>query len=200
MINYIEGKVIAKVEGYAIIENNGIGYEINVSNTTLVQLPPIGEIAHIHTVMLVKEDDISLFGFATLEEKELFSKLTTVSGVGAKSALAILSSQSYASLVACIINGDANTLAKAKGIGKKTAERIVLELKDKVSAIDALNIRVNCLDESSIMSRQDVADAIDLLVSLGIPSGQASILVKRFAEEYSTAEELVSHALQNLNT
>ena len=200
MINYIEGKIISKIEGYAIIENNGIGYEINVSNTTLVQLPTIGEIAHIHTVMLVKDDGISLFGFSTLEEKELFNKLTTVSGVGAKSALAILSSQPYSSLIACIINGDATMLSKAKGIGKKTAERIVLELKDKVSATDALNMRVNNLDESSILARQDVADAIDLLVSLGIPSGQATMLVKRFADECKTAEELVSRTLQNLNS
>lgn len=199
MINYIEGRVVSKIEGYAIIENNGIGYEICVSNTTLVQLPAIGETAHINTVMLVKEDGISLFGFATLEEKELFNKLTTVSGVGAKSALAILSSQSYASLIACIISGDSNTLSKAKGIGKKTAERIVLELKDKVSAVDAITVRANCIDESSLLVRQDVADAIDLLVSLGIPPAHATTLVKRYAEEYKTAEELVSKALQNLN-
>ena len=200
MINFIEGKLVTKVEGFVVLENNGIGYEINVSNTTLVQLPNLNETARINTVMLVKDDGISLFGFATLEEKDLFSKLTTVSGVGAKSALAILSSQPYSSLIACIVNGDSSTLSKAKGIGKKTAERIVLELKDKVNALDALDAQINNVDESSLLARQDVIDAIELLVSLGIPSGQASNLAKRFAKECKNAEELVSKALQNLNS
>lgn len=198
MISFIEGKVITKSEGIVILENNGIGFEINISNTTLVQLPNLNEVARLHTYLLVREDDMSLYGFATLEEKGLFLKLTTVSGVGAKSALAILSSQPYANLVACIINGDSNTIAKAKGIGKKTAERIVLELKDKMDAIEAFSYRVN-VDESQIVARQDVTDAIDLLVSLGIPAGQATNLVKKYADDCKTAEELVSKVLQNLN-
>lgn len=198
MINFIEGKVVSKSDGVAVIENNGMGYEINISNTTLVQLPNIGETARIYTLLLVREDDISLYGFTSLEEKSLFNKLTTVSGVGAKSALAILSSQPYSSLVACIINGDANSIAKAKGIGKKTAERIVLELKDKMDVISVFDLQVNA-DDSTFVGRQDVSEAIDLLVSLGISAGQATNLVKKFAEECRTAEELVSKVLQNLN-
>lgn len=198
MINYLVGKVISKNEGMLILENNGIGYEINISNTTLVQLPNLNEQAQIHTCLLVREDDMSLYGFATLEEKDLFNKLTTVSGVGAKSALAILSSQPYSHLVASIINGDATTIAKAKGIGKKTAERIVLELKDKMDAISAFNLRVTA-DDSDLVARQDVTDAIELLVSLGIPAGQATNLVKKYSNECKSAEELVSKVLQNLN-
>ena len=199
MISFIEGKVITKSEGLVVLENNGMGFEINISNTTLVQLPNLNEVARLHTYLLVREDDMSLYGFATFEEKGLFLKLTTVSGVGAKSALAILSSQPYTNLVACIINGDSNTISKAKGIGKKTAERIVLELKDKMDAIEAFSYRVN-VDESQVVARQDVTDAIDLLVSLGIPAGQATNLVKKYAEDCKTAEELVSKVLQNLNS
>ena len=199
MINFVEGKVVAKYEGMVVIENNGLGYEINISNNTLVQLPNINEVVRLHTVLLVREDGISLFGFSTLEEKDLFNKLTTVSGIGAKSALAILSSQSYPNLVACIINGDVNTLSKAKGIGRKTAERIVLELKDKMDAIGAFTMQVN-IDESQFVQNQDVTDAIDLLVSLGIPATQATNLVKKYASECKSAEEIVSKTLQNLNS
>lgn len=198
MINFIEGKLISKLEGLVVIENNGLGYEINVSNNTLVQLPNLNDTVRLFTNLLVREDGIFLYGFSTLEEKDLFNKLTTVSGVGAKSALTILSSQPYSNLVACIINGDVNTLSKAKGVGRKTAERIVLELKDKMDAIGAFNLRVN-VDESDLVERQDVIDAIDLLVSLGIPTTQASNLVKKYANECKTAEELVSKTLQNLN-
>ena len=199
MINFIEGKVVAKYEGTAIIENNGLGYEVNISNNTLVQLPNLNETVRLHTVLLVREDGISLFGFSTIEEKDLFSKLTTVSGIGAKSALVILSSQSYPNLVSCIINGDVNTLSKAKGIGKKTAERIVLELKDKMDAIGAFTLQAS-VDESAYVINQDVTDAIDLLVSLGIPVSQATNLVKKYANECKTAEEIVGKCLQNLNT
>ncbi len=199
MINFVEGKVVAKYEGMVVIENNGLGYEINISNNTLVQLPNINEVVRLHTVLLVREDGISLFGFSTLEEKDLFNKLTTVSGIGAKSALAILSSQSYPNLVSCIINGDVNTLSKAKGIGRKTAERIVLELKDKMDAIGAFTMQVN-IDESQFVQNQDVTDAIDLLVSLGIPATQATNLVKKYASECKSAEEIVSKTLQNLNS
>ena len=199
MINFIEGKVVAKYEGTAIIENNGLGYEVNISNNTLVQLPNLNETVRLHTVLLVREDGISLFGFSTIEEKDLFNKLTTVSGIGAKSALVILSSQSYSNLVSCIINGDVNTLSKAKGIGKKTAERIVLELKDKMDAIGAFTLQTN-VDESTFVVNQDVTDAIDLLVSLGIPVSQATNLVKKYANDCKTAEEIVGKCLQNLNT
>ena len=199
MINFIEGKVVAKYEGTVIIENNGLGYEVNISNNTLVQLPNLNETVRLHTVLLVREDGISLFGFSTIEEKDLFNKLTTVSGIGAKSALVILSSQSYPNLVSCIINGDVNTLSKAKGIGKKTAERIVLELKDKMDAIGAFTLQAS-VDESAYVINQDVTDAIDLLVSLGIPVSQATNLVKKYANECKTAEEIVGKCLQNLNT
>lgn len=198
MISFIEGKLVAKYDGFVVIENNGIGYEINVSNNTLVGLPNTNEVVRLFTNLIVREDGISLFGFSTLEEKDLFNKLTTVSGVGAKSALMILSSQSYANLVTCIINGDVNTLSKAKGIGKKTAERVILELKDKMDAIGAFNLRVNA-DEVIDADRQDIVDAIDVLVSLGIPSAQATNLVKKYASECKTAEEFVSKVLQNLN-
>ena len=198
MISFIEGKVVSKYEGVVVLENNGIGYEINISNNTLVQLPNLNEIARLHTVLIVREDGLSLFGFATLEEKDLFNKLTTVSGIGAKSALVILSSQPYSNLVSCILNGDVHTLSKAKGIGKKTAERIVLELKDKMDAFGAFK---NQLDNSelNLIDNQEIMDAIELLTSLGIPSSQATNLVKKFASECKTAEEIVSKSLQNLN-
>ena len=132
MFNYIKGEIIEKFENQVIIENNGIGYEFNVSMNTRDMCGIIGDIVKMHTFLSVKEDGISLFGFYSLEEKNLFLNLITVSGVGPKSALQILSGGQLSELNIAISTGDVGYLAKIKGIGKKTAERIVVELKDKV--------------------------------------------------------------------
>ena len=132
MINFVTGEIVAKNENSVVLDYNGMGFEIFVSTTSLVSMGQIGDNARLFTYMNVKEDEISLFGFLTLEEKNMFLKLITVSGVGPKMALGILSGLSLSDLAVAIKGEDIKLLSTIKGLGKKTAERLVLELKDKI--------------------------------------------------------------------
>ena len=133
MISYIRGVLAEKEPTRAVIEAGGVGYEILVPLSTYEKLPRTGSEAKLLTCHCVREDDEILFGFATDDEKALFAKLTSVSGVGPKIALAILSGSSVSELAMSIAGGDAKRISAIKGVGKKTAEKICVELKDKVS-------------------------------------------------------------------
>ena len=133
MINFVTGEIAAKNENSVVLDYNGMGFEIFVSTTSLVSMGQIGDNARLFTYMNVKEDEISLYGFLTLEEKNMFLKLITVSGVGPKMALGILSGLSLSDLAVAIKGEDIKLLSTIKGLGKKTAERLVLELKDKIA-------------------------------------------------------------------
>jgi len=199
MINYIEGKVVLKQAGILVLENNGIGYEIAISNNTLVNLPNCGEIIKIYTYLQVKEDGIALLGFYSKEEKNVFSKLITVSGVGPKTALQILSSFELNELISYIVNEDATSLCKAKGIGKKAGERIIVELKDKFDFKELITNGLNSNNQEFNNQREDIIEAIDLLVGLGVPFNEAQKIVRNLAKEVSGVEELVSRAFRMLN-
>ena len=134
MIAYIRGELVEKEPTRAVIEAGGVGYELLVPLSTYGKLPRIGNEAKLLAYHCVREDDEVLFGFATDDEKAMFAKLTSVSGVGPKIALAILSGSSIAELAMSIAGGDAKRISAIKGVGKKTAEKICVELKDKVSA------------------------------------------------------------------
>ena len=134
MIAYIKGVLVEKDPTRAVIEAAGVGYELIIPISTYDRLPRKGEEAKLLTFHSVREDDETLFGFATAEEKEMFGKLTSVSGVGPKIAIAILSGSSIGELSMSIASGDAKRISSIKGVGKKTAEKICVELRDKVSA------------------------------------------------------------------
>ena len=125
MFAYIKGNLEVKTNGYVVIDVNGIGYKIFMSETAINKLGQIGEIVKIHTYVRVREDDISIFGFNTNEELRMFELLLSVSGIGAKSALVILSNVSVSSFALAIINNDVNLLKKLPGIGPKTAQRVI---------------------------------------------------------------------------
>ena len=131
MIAYLVGVVEEKSEGTLVLDVNGVGYELSISNNTLVSLPIEGETAKVLTYMQVKEDGICLFGFATSEEKAMFMKLITVSGVGPKMALNILNQFELKTLINCVVQEKEKELTQAKGVGSKLAQKIILELKDK---------------------------------------------------------------------
>ena len=133
MISYVRGTLVEKEPTRAVIEAGGVGYELLVSLSTYEKLPRTGSEAKLLAYHCVREDDEILFGFATDDEKAMFAKLTSVSGVGPKIALAILSGSSIAELSMSIAGGDAKRISAIKGVGKKTAEKICVELKDKVS-------------------------------------------------------------------
>ena len=147
----------------------GVGYDLLVSNNALQRLGKIGLECTVYTVLSITQDDVRLFGFYSKEEKNMFQKLTSVSGVGGKMALQILSSADVSTLAVAIVSGDTATISKVKGIGKKTAERIVLELREQMNEAVAASGSVSDLFTQSEPQQSGVAsDAISALVSLGI--------------------------------
>ena len=135
MIGYIKGKVLSHSDNVVLIENNGIGYEVACSTSVYNKLISNGQ-GEVFTYLAVREDGISLYGFLSLEEKEMFLKLISVSGVGPKMGITILSNMELGDLAVKIATSDVKGLSKIKGLGKKTAERIIVELREKFSAID----------------------------------------------------------------
>ncbi len=192
MISFLMGIIEEKNENSVIINVNGVGFNVIVSTNTLSSLPLEGETAKIFTYMAVREDDISLYGFSSLEEREIFNKLTTVSGIGPKMAIGILSGLNLSDLVVAIIKEDSKLLSQIKGLGKKTAERLCLELKDKLSPLpNQDNVTFDLeYDEDAVQM------ATDTLISLGISKNDAYMLARTNATKDSTAEEIISKSLR----
>lgn len=192
MISFLMGIIEEKNENSVIINVNGVGFNINISSNTFSSLPLVGESTKIFTYMSVREDDISLYGFSSIEERDLFNKLITVTGIGPKMALAILSGLSLSDLIIAIIKEDSKLLSKIKGLGKKTAERLCLELKDKLSPIssqETSNFEIDYNEDAVQM-------ATDTLISLGISKNEAYMLARANATKDSTAEEIISKSLR----
>lgn len=190
MINYIEGKLVLKDEGYVVVECNGMGYEIYVSNSTINALPYLNERCKILTYLQVKEDGMALFGFATKEEKDMFLKLISINGIGPKMAVGVLSGMSLQDLISAIANQDIKLLCTIKGLGRKTAERVLLELKDQVfSAITPL--------ESSF-DQNVIDDATEALMALGVGKNEAYRLAKDNAGQGMSVEEIITKALRGM--
>lgn len=194
MISFLIGNIEEKKENCVIIDVNGVGFEVFVSNNTLVSLPMPGENAKIYTYMAVREDGIFLFGFSSLEERDVFNKLITVSGVGPKLAITILSGLSLSDLIVAIINEDSKLLSKIKGLGKKTAERLCLELKDKLNVLGIDDSSSNSFDVN--YDEDAVQLATDTLISLGINKNEAYMLARSNAANNATAEEIISKSLR----
>ncbi len=193
MIGYVNGEVI-NIEGNTVLMlNNGIGYEIACSSSALASLMEKGGGA-VYTYMAVKEDGVSLYGFISLEEKSMFLKLITVSGVGAKMGITILSEMKLSDLAVAIAQNDVKRLSAVKGIGKKTAERIILELREKVTAEE-----VSISAKIETVSTQTDEEAVVALMSLGFTKAE-SVKAILFAKEKgaSKLEEIISLALRNI--
>ncbi|MBO5309660.1 MAG: Holliday junction branch migration protein RuvA [Clostridia bacterium] len=194
MISYIKGEVAEKYDGKIVVECGGIGYALLCSTATLATAPPVGAECKLHTIMLVKEDDISLIGFSSLEEKNLFELLVSVSGVGPKVALAMLSGMKISDLVVAISSGDTVALSRIKGLGKKTAERLVLELQDKVTPAG-----ITPLERGYIIDNEDaIESAFQVLLSLGLTKQEALHLARTNGAGLNSAEEIVAKALKNM--
>lgn len=197
MIAFLVGTIEEKRENLLTMDVNGVGYELSISNNTLVSLPMEGETAKILTYLQVSENTgVCLYGFATTEEKAMFLKLITVSGIGPKMAIGILSGMKLSDLIVAIINEDSNMLSKIKGLGKKSAERICLELKDKVST-NGLAIENN-IQLSGNYNETALNDAVDTLINLGVNKNDAYKLARSKATENTTAEEIILKVLREL--
>ena len=197
MYAFIEGEVCEKANGSLILLAGGVGWQLICSNNTLSAAPALGEKMRCYTFLSVREDAMELFGFATREEKELFLQLTSVSGVGPKTALGLLGAMPLRDLSLAILLGDVNALARAPGIGKKTAQRIALELKDKITQADVSASAGALPDASGSPAAADsVSEAVEALIALGYSSTEARTAVSRVRSEADTPEDLIRLALR----
>lgn len=187
MIAHLRGRLAASGADHAVIDVNGVGYLVGASAKTLDKLGAVGEQVTIHTEMLVSEDSIRLMGFATADERDWFKLLTSVQGVGAKVALAILSILAPGDLRAAVARADAATIARANGVGPKLAQRIVNELKDKAGGIA---LGPAAAGAGAAPAGGAAADAVSALLNLGFKPAEASAAVGAAADELGAAATL----------
>lgn len=193
MYNYIQGKIVDKTLTSIVLDNNGIGYEIGVSGNTLSDVD-LGEIVKIYTYLYVKEDEMSLYGFSRSDEKKLFLRLIEISGIGPKMAMQILGGYDIKTLTVAIASGDIKTLTKIKGLGKKTAELIVVSLREQVADdITLFN------DHSDAVTGEDIADAVFALESLGLSKTEAVRMATQASKVVHGTEEIIRYCLQNMS-
>ena len=205
MYAYIKGTLEEITEDSVIVETGGIGYNIKVSGTTVDLLPGIGSEVKIYTYTLVREDAFSLYGFLTRDDLEIFKKLITVSGIGPKGGLAILSVMSADALRFAVMAADAKAIARAPGIGAKTAERVILDLRDKISLEDTLRGIGSPADAAGQAAGTGNSDnlmkreAIEALVALGYSASDATAAVKKVeVGEDATSESILKLALKHM--
>lgn len=201
MYAFIEGIIEYKSAGELVVNAGGVGYQLLCSQSTLSAAPTRGEFARIYTYLSVRQDATELFGFISQEEKSMFLRLTGISGIGPRTALGILAAMPLPDLTLAILTGDAATLCRAPGIGKKTAQRIVLELKDKMSADDLPAGGASISLPKDTGTGSAVGEAILALQSLGYTQSEAARAVSaahQSAEETASADELVRLALRGM--
>ena len=196
MYAFIEGEVCEKLNGCLVLMAAGVGWQLNCSNNTLQAAPPVGETMRCYTFLSVREDALELFGFATREEKEMFTQLTGVSGIGPKTALGVLGAMPLRDLNLAILLGDVNALSRAPGIGKKTAQRIALELKDKVSQASVSAAVPSENYPAPALSPDAVSEAIEAMIALGYSSTEARNAISQIKDQTDKPEELIRLALR----
>lgn len=196
MIARLRGQVWEKLPpNIVVIDANGVGYEVEVPISTFSMLPAVKSEASLYIQQIVREDANLLYGFYTLEEKEAFRILIKVSGIGPKSAIVILSGLSVAELYEVIANEDVTRLTRVPGIGKKTAERLIVELKDKIKAVSMISSG-DLLDTEPV--HNPVNDAVLALTTLGYKTSDAEKMIKKIAKPNMAVDELIKIALQSL--
>lgn len=198
MYAYFRGKIAAKEPELVIVEVNGIGYNIRVSAGTASVLPAVGEETKLYTYTSVREDAITLYGFLTKDDLDIFKLLIGVNGIGPKGGQSILSVMSPDDLRFAIVSGDAKTIAKAPGIGAKTAQRIILDMKDKVSLEDTLHADAGEVRIDTSVS-DSVREAVEALTALGYGVTEATRAVKEVkGAEEMTVEDILKASLKHL--
>jgi Holliday junction DNA helicase RuvA len=186
MIAHLRGQILTKTPNAVVLDCNGVGYELAISVATFTDLPSPGTEARLHVYTHVREDAIALFGFSEATEKKLFEKLLTISGIGPKLAITVLSGISAERLVGAIRAGDHATLTKIPGIGKKTAERVVLELKDK---LDDMAGFVAAAPDAPPSLGAVADDVLSALINLGYPRPVAQKAVESAAKDPAVASD-----------
>lgn len=202
MISFIRGELVEVYEDMIVLENNGMGFNIKVPASLLTELGPVGDTVKVYTYLHVKEDALSLFGFLTRDDLNVFKMLINVNGIGPKGALAILSTITPDDLRFAVLSDDVKLISSAPGIGAKTAQRLIIELKDKLKLSDAFEMALNKnaaktdKNNTVILARND---AVEALVALGYGSAEALKAVKKVEDaENKDSEIILKEALKKL--
>lgn len=197
MIGFLRGLLVAKSAPTMLLDVNGVGYEVEASLQTFYNLPEIGQEVHLYTHLVVREDAQLLFGFASQAERALFRSLIKVNGVGARLALTLLSGLSVDEFHRCIQNNDAASLVRLPGIGKKTAERLIIEMRDRLPVGDAGGTAVSWGSGTAGADLAPVQEAVGALIALGYKTQEAQRMVKNVTIEGKTSEQIIRSALQS---
>lgn len=198
MFSYIKGILVVKSINYIVVDVGGVGFKIFMSETTIRKLSETGEEVKIYTHMQVREDDMSLYGFITNEELRMFELLISVSGVGAKSAIVMLSNIAPSSFALAVISNDIKSLTKIPGIGSKTAQRIVLELKDKLKTEESISNTASEEIRVAIKDDNKTSEATAALKVLGYTSIEIEKVLSQFDTNDMSVEDIIRKALINL--
>jgi len=196
MIGQLKGQIIRKNPPEVLLEVGGIGYELLCPMSTFYQLDNLSEDTLLYTHLSIKEDSHTLFGFISMDEKNMFRELIRVNGVGPKVALAILSHLSVSSLVDCIMSEDADLLAKTPGIGKKTALKLIVELQDRLDKVELVNSSTSTMGHKTSYN-PNAKQALAALQSLGFKTKEANKMVSAIDDKDLTTEQMIRLALQN---
>lgn len=197
MYAYLKGTIADKGQNEVVIDVGGVGYQLSCSMTTLQEIPPVGESMKLYTYLSVREDAMELFGFATKEEKSMYLRLLSVSGIGPKVALSILGSMPLRDLTLAIVTGDITALSRAPGVGKKTAQRLALELKEKVDQSD-LDAAPQSGGSFTPIQEDAATEALAALQALGYTPAEAAKAISHVRGQSDSANELVRLALRNM--
>ena len=195
MIGSLRGRLASKQAPHIVIECAGVGYEVETPMSTFLELPPVGNELFLHTHMLVREDAQLLFGFASEDERALFRTVLKISGVGARIALGILSTMSAADFERCVQLEDSATLVKIPGVGKKTAERLIIEMRDKIDKVPEPAGGTAVTDDSSPRS-----EAVDAQMALGYQAAEVNRLIGSLDVDGKSAEDIIRLALRQAGT
>lgn len=202
MLSYIIGEVAEISADTIVIENNGIGFNIKTSAMTIDSLPPVGDMVRIYTYLHVREDAMQIFGFLSKDELEVFKLLLNVNGIGPKGALGILSAISTDDLRFAVLSDDVNLIRSCPGVGAKTAQKLIIELKDKLRLEDAFEMAVNNNNKKNTVQDNTVIvmnEAVEALVSLGYSSKDAIAAVKKVENiQNKNSEQILKEALKGL--
>lgn len=198
MIGFLRGKLVLKAPPMLLLDVQGVGYEVEAPMTTFYNLPALGEEIKLHTHLVVREDAHILFGFSTEADRTMFRTLIKVNGVGPKLALTILSGQSAEEFHRCIYNNDTQALVRLPGVGKKTAERLVIEMRDRLPDLGDSSLISNADNSNAVSSaiNNPKQEAISALCSLGYKPLDASKMIQNISTEGKSCEELIRLALQ----
>lgn len=202
MLSYIIGEVAEISADTVVVENNGIGFNIKTSAMTIDSLPPVGDMVRIYTYLHVREDAMQIFGFLSKDELEVFKLLLNVNGIGPKGALGILSAISTDDLRFAVLSDDVNLIKSCPGVGAKTAQKLIIELKDKLRLEDAFEMAVNNSNKKNTVQDNTVIvmnEAVEALVSLGYSSKDAIAAVKKVENiQNKNSEQILKEALKGL--